>query len=581
MPELKVKLKKPTEMVEINFDRERPFLEIHSYTKHNSSPQSENIAFSFQYEITHKNGNHSSGGIGVSVFWKPKIIDIRGAISVKIGFQVQNADYDGFTIDVYYELIEKLDISMPTGGFDTELNDLRNIKILFSAPFGQGKSFFLSKYFDERADKYNVFKLFPVNYSVATNQDIFRYIKSDILFQLLGRHDTQFEKITSGFTDSFYSFFKKNTQKVLSPFLLMIPKIGKNLHTIYSELNSLNEAFCKHQINEDELKKTHEFVQKLIEEEGSIYEDNFYSQLIRNLLLQLKQIDPKKENVLLIDDLDRMDPDHIFRILNVLSAHYDIFHNNAEEESNKFGFDRIILVGDYENLRHIYEYRYGHKVDFAGYINKYFSTGIFRFNNNEIFDGFIQNLDNFKLGDEELKNPCYSIIQQMLKVFKDSNDLNLRELIKLREIGYTKALRRIRECNYDEYSRFNYSAFSPFIALLSMIGSHEDLKYKILKLEHESIKKHFNLDMACLQLFASLSKESNRTGIVCFRGARKFVFDIQLDFDYDVIQVKNIRILGSETLKEIPAAKLDFTPGDFIELLNKNIDLFNSIKHNY
>ena len=75
----------------------------------------------------------------------------------------------------------------------------------------------------------------------------------------------------------------------------MIPKIGKNLHTIYSELNSLNEAFCKHQINEDELKKTHEFVQKLIEEEGSIYEDNFYSQLIRNLLLQLKQIDPKKE----------------------------------------------------------------------------------------------------------------------------------------------------------------------------------------------------------------------------------------------------------------------------------------------
>jgi hypothetical protein len=578
---LKVTLKNQKEMVEITFDRERPFLEIHSYEKHNSSTQSEDIAFSFQYEITYKNGNHSSGGVGVSVFWKPKIIDIREAISVKIGFELQNAEYDGFTIDVYYELMEKLDISMPTGGFDNELDDPRNIKILFSAPFGQGKSTFLGQYFDERADKYNVFKLFPVNYSVASNQDIFRYIKSDILFQLLSRHDTQFEKITSGFTDSFYGFFKSNKKKVLSPFLSMIPKIGKNLHTIYSELNSLNEAFCKHQINKDELKKTSEFVQNLIEEEGSIYEDNFYSQLIRNLLSQLKHNDTKKENVLLIDDLDRMDPDHIFRILNVLSAHYDIFHNNTEEESNKFGFDRIILVGDYENLRHIYEYRYGPKVDFAGYINKYFSTGIFRFNNNEIFDGFIQNLDNFKLGDEQLKNPCYSIIQQMLKVFKDSNDLNLRELIKLREIGYTKALRRIRECNYDEYSLFNYSAFSPFIALLSMIGSHEDLKYKILKLNHESIKKHIKLDKACLQLFASLSKESKSTGIVCFRGDRKFVFDIQLDINYDTIAVTHFTIISSETLKEMPGAKLDFTPDDFIELLNKNIDLFNSIKHNY
>src|SRR5699024_5058859 len=91
---------------------------------------------------------------------------------------------------------------------------------------------------------------------------------------------------------------------------------------------------------------------------GSIYEEDFYSQLILQLVDQLKslQSDTKesKETILIIDDLDRIDPDHIFRILNVLSAQID-----RPGFDNKFGFDKIVLVFDQYNVRNIFENRYG------------------------------------------------------------------------------------------------------------------------------------------------------------------------------------------------------------------------------
>ena len=48
----------------------------------------------------------------------------------------------------------------------------------------------------------------------------------------------------------------------------------------------------------------------------------------------LEEIRNKKKNVLVIDDLDRIDPEHIFRILNILSV-----HNNHFDSENKFSFD--------------------------------------------------------------------------------------------------------------------------------------------------------------------------------------------------------------------------------------------------
>ena len=67
--------------------------------------------------------------------------------------------------------------------FNEHINIEGNDRILFSAPFGTGKSTFLTEYFDENIDKYFCFNLYPVNYSVSQNEDIFELIKFDLLLQ--------------------------------------------------------------------------------------------------------------------------------------------------------------------------------------------------------------------------------------------------------------------------------------------------------------------------------------------------------------------------------------------------------------
>ena len=54
-----------------------------------------------------------------------------------------------------------------------------------------------------------------------------------------------------------------------------------------------------------------------------IYENDVVTQIIRDNLKSWKNDNPDKKIVLLFEDMDRIDPAHIFRILNVLSAQMD------------------------------------------------------------------------------------------------------------------------------------------------------------------------------------------------------------------------------------------------------------------
>lgn len=60
-----------------------------------------------------------------------------------------------------------------------------NERAILSAKFGDGKTYFLDK-FKEKYSKegYYFITLYPVNYSVAENADVFEYIKRDIIVQL-------------------------------------------------------------------------------------------------------------------------------------------------------------------------------------------------------------------------------------------------------------------------------------------------------------------------------------------------------------------------------------------------------------
>ena len=104
----------------------------------------------------------------------------------------------------------------------------------------------------------------------------------------------------------------------------------------------------------------------------NIKETDPFSKLLKD---KIKELKGEKQSVLVLDDLERIDPEHIFRILNVFSAHLDSSNNESE---NKFGFDKVVLVADYHNIKSIYQHKYGLDTDFNGYFDKFFSIEIFR-----------------------------------------------------------------------------------------------------------------------------------------------------------------------------------------------------------
>lgn len=276
---------------------------------------------------------------------------------------------------------------------DTKLNDFRNHlqirnnqHIFFSAPFGVGKSTFLDYFMSNNAKYYDVFHLYPVNYAVASNADIMEYIKVHILGELMLRDITLSEH---DYNDWIYAHqwilselkSPKTIVNGLKGILKLIPTVDpKGTMTLkvleqFEKLHNSFQSFKKKHIDSSETSHANRFLAEISEQKGSLYDTSFITQLIIKLV-EAQRRDHKREQVLVIDDLDRMDPEHIFRILNVLASHFD---QGDRGLWNKFGFDRLILVGDYDNIQHIYHHKYGEHTDFSGYFNKFFSSGVFQY----------------------------------------------------------------------------------------------------------------------------------------------------------------------------------------------------------
>lgn len=89
----------------------------------------------------------------------------------------------------------EISIEKETERFGRFIDENGNDNIIFSGVFGIGKSYFLNKFFKEsHKEEYVGLFLSPVNYSVASNEDIFEYIKVDILLGLLSQVPCDFEK---------------------------------------------------------------------------------------------------------------------------------------------------------------------------------------------------------------------------------------------------------------------------------------------------------------------------------------------------------------------------------------------------
>lgn len=330
------------------------------------------------------------------------------------------------------------EIEEPRKKFDKHLEIPFNDRIILSAPFGSGKTYFLKEYFKNHPE-YEVVHLYPVNYSVASNEDIFELIKYDILYELL-KKNLDFDKTDFNKLDYLPIFLKDNPLKTvdaLTPFISLIPTIGKSLLSVKENLVKLYKKFDQDfkKVNTDDKKDIIAYLESFTEVSGSIKEEDFYTQLICQLVNQLKQQtnekkESTKETFLIVDDLDRIDPDHLFRILNVFSAQMD-----RNDTNNKFNFDKIILVFDQENVRNIFENRYGANVDYTGYIDKFYAHKIFEFSNTDgLKKDVIKLLNSIKTNNRISFDSQDGNNEGVVYVFErliEENVLTVRRLLKV------------------------------------------------------------------------------------------------------------------------------------------------------
>lgn len=247
-----------------------------------------------------------------------------------------------------------------------------NPRTILTASFGNGKTTFLNQYIEKYKEEGEFITLHPVNYSCSSNEDVFEYIKRDILFQLAEKDlfvDVDFRAIDE-------TLLSWSNIKELISFALSISPAGAVGKKLFDTLTPILEKGMHLKEEYDKKKVTWEKYKNLFEnQKGGLYEHDLYTELIEKTLAFIHERDKKVHSTLIIEDMGRIDPAHLFRILNVLGAHLD----NDSESGNKFGFKNIVLVLDYHTTAHIFHHFYGEHADYNGYMSKFISHNVFYF----------------------------------------------------------------------------------------------------------------------------------------------------------------------------------------------------------
>lgn len=374
---------------------------------------------------------------------------------------------------------EMIPIDLHLGDFKQYLD--ANSRCILSAKFGNGKSYFINKFIEKYSDEYLFIPIYPVNYQVMDNKDIFELIKRDILIRLLSSDLINVENINFSTAFLCYHFFVNNTTDTILDTLELIPDmnlygIDIKVGNVIKKVRSIKEKYdaWKNEIEKTKNKMSDDYINHFNNLQGSIYEFDAISQLICDIIKEYKRNNPDKKVVLIIEDLDRIDPAHIFRILNVFSAHFDRYNvsmlrTDLTGDDNKFCLDKIISVCDIDNIRNIYHHVYGVDTDFVGYISKFSNSKAFRYSLQDDLKDYIIN----KLLDNELqkyKKVCNYLAEQIIGSMDKANspEINLR-IIKER---ITRAMSLIKRTEIYLESPLNKlyittdSVFVYFLALL-------------------------------------------------------------------------------------------------------------------
>lgn len=540
---------------------EKPYFKINKLSIPSIPKNSTNIIslapkFIIRTKVTDINGTQNSNIINgiisfITAQHREAVFDINqvlvfDSLSDTIEIEFENNDEKDDDILIHYTRFNQIvDLKNPFIEFNTHITQPDNVKILFSGPFGQGKTTFLNHFFENNETTYEVFTLYPVNYAVSHNEDIFKYIKAEILFQLMEK-DVEFDKLEFNYSEATFSYFSQNIDKIISPLLSLLPKVGETAAKVFDKIFELSKAIKNHksELDINDEKDALKYIKELYEKEGSIFEDNFYTQLIRQLLQQHKE-KYKKENVLIIDDIDRMDPDHIFRIFNVFSANFDSSEYRIGL-SNKFGFDKIILVCDYTSIKKLFSHKYGNSISFEGYLSKYYSKKPYEYDNNKAIEVITTQLTNHN------NTPINCVIANILKLIINdlvhSNEIVLRDLLKLLKNNFYSTIDAQSKIFSETHKKHNHHLlYFNIIAFLEHVFDKETVLEKIKRSRNKApTRNRVNYKYYTeIGLIALVSDQIiSETDSVVFKG-ETFIFktnqtsDRPLNYDYyEAIEVK-------------------------------------------
>ncbi len=467
---------------------------------------------------------------------------------------------------------ELLPIDGISGNFHHFLQEVKNNKrIFFSGRFGTGKTYFLKEFFSSFSENYEVFHLFPINYQINESEDIVDLLKYDILIELLDKNGEIFdENRNSGIADNmalFLSFCREKgsingfLQSIIESTTALSDLSPNPLMQFLSKLGHPMQDLLKMDKEFQRFKKEYKsgekgIVKKFTDEMNckNILETDYLSQILSEKIIQQKG---EKKSVLILDDMDRIDPQHIFRLLNVFSAHFD-------DENIKFNFDHVVIVGDIENIKNIFRHKYGEKSDFWGYFDKFFTVRPYYLDNKKIIKEYIPKLiKKIKCDEENLKESIGEsgyiklLLEDVLIRSLNVDGLNLRQLFK--PIKYNFPELRSGVFSQDHFRDNFQQVFDIGIwMLVAIFGSQENLVSVLDSIERDIKDSDKDQNAPYERYIATMVKMLHKITPGIEQNIGSYKFTVAVDNNY------GLEINGSE------AEKVRFFYSTLIEYISQS-----------
>lgn len=354
-----------------------------------------------------------------------------------------------------------------------------NCRGILSARFGDGKSFFLNEVKKQLADKYIFLTIYPVNYQVAENKDIFEYIKRDILLQILMTNNVNFSDEKYGFSLRLWGFLNQNGKDLVSDIISLLSfslaNIPSNAIRIFRDNIAKFKDFSK-KTNNSQSDSIESYLDEFTNQTGGIYEFDPISRIIYQLITDIKE-DCGKQVILVIEDMDRIDPAHIFRILNVFSAHWDMQDYSEQKLThgnplNKYNFDKILLVCHFQNIKNIFHHFYGNRTDFTGYIHKFSSSTPYEYSLKDVIEEWI--LNKLPFNKNIYPDICKQLAILIMEKYKNCEDIitNIRHITNvLNQPNYNIKKEDIPPYNWYNGPNYFINTYNQVTQLLAILKS--------------------------------------------------------------------------------------------------------------